>query len=410
MSLMNLALAAAAGLATTTPTVTLAQSAPDRPSSARMDWRQAEADILSGHTQLTFAEDFVKAGEAYFSADGERIIFQAVPIPPEGEEPSPHYSMYVADLERDGSGRVTGIGAPTRLSPDGSANTCGWFHPDDTSRVLFGSTLVEPSEDDQPGYQRGTGRYAWQFPTEMEIVTTTIEHPSPKPLFKTPGYTAEGSWSPDGRSVLYAQVDTERSKKLGRPDADLYIYDTGSGDHTPLVTEEGYDGGPFFSRDGEWICYRSDRRGDNLLQLFIAKLARDDDGRITGIEREVQVTNNQHVNWAPYWDPTGRYLIYTTSEVAHFNYEVFAVEVFGADGGLLRLTTPVRVTNAMGFDGLPVFSPDGDMMMWTAQRNADESGSPSSQLWIADVDRDAIERKLTTARMGGMAPAPSEQN
>ena len=40
-----------------------------------------------------------------------------------------------------------------------------------------------------------------------------------------------------------------------------------------IVQAKGYDGGPFFSPDGKRICYRSDRHGDNMLQIFVADLA-----------------------------------------------------------------------------------------------------------------------------------------
>ena len=40
-----------------------------------------------------------------------------------------------------------------------------------------------------------------------------------------------------------------------------------------------------------------------------------------------------------------------------------------------------RITSREGFDGLPVFSPDGKKMMWTSKgRTADDT----SQLFIAD--------------------------
>jgi TolB protein len=39
-----------------------------------------------------------------------------------------------------------------------------------------------------------------------------------------------------------------------------------------------------------------------------------------------------------------------------------------------------RITDHAGADVLPVFSPDGSKLMWTASRGEDRS----SQLWIAD--------------------------
>lgn len=365
-----------------------------------------EARFLTNPVQLTFADDFVKAGESYFSHDGELIVFQGVPAPAEGEEPSPHYGMYITAPIRVANAdheRIV-LSPPRPVSTSGSANTCGWFHPHDSLLLLYGSTLEQPNEEKVPGYQRESGRYSWAFPSEMEIVTQVISGDDwaqpvasqAEVVFKKPGYTAECSYSPDGRFILYANVDEAKSNAAGRPDADLWIYDTETESHTLIVEAEGYDGGPFFSPDGTWICYRSDRRGDNLLQLFVAELDYDDSGAITGIKREVQLTDNQHVNWAPFFSPSGDFLVYATSEVSHRNYEVFAIAFDDEDP---KPTTPVRITYADGFDGLPVFNPDGTKMMWTAQRGDDTrwGGRASSQLWIADFDADAVRTAIAEA-------------
>jgi TolB protein len=404
-----------------------------RPATA---WQAEERGVLSDHVQLTSREEFLKAGEAYFSPDGSWIIFQAIEPPAPGQAPSEHYAMYVAPLERDG-GRITGMGDAVRISREGAATTCGWFHPNDPATVIFGSTIAPPSEENVPGYQRGTGTYRWAFPAEMEIVKRQLWprnplRPGPAPelfgrinmpeatiVFNRPGYDAEGSYSPDGRHILYANVDMLKSAALGRADADLYVYDTETREHRVLVEAAGYDGGPFFGPpDAEgragWITYRSDRDGDNLLQLFITELEYadpQDPAKITGITREVQVTDNGHVNWCPYWDNDGRFLVYATSELGHWNYEVYAVAALGSDGEPIN-TDPtrantVRVTHAEGFDGLPVFSPDGSHMMWTSQRGPTIEGEsrPSSQLWIARVDRDRIAGMVhgATPRGGGDA-------
>ncbi|HZW11298.1 MAG TPA: hypothetical protein VFF69_15450 [Phycisphaerales bacterium] len=366
------------------------------PCAAQPDWAASEAPILTDAVQLTSRDEFVKAGEQYFSADGDWIIFQAVRVPAEGEAPSPHYAMYVAKLARDAEGRITGTETPVLVSAPGSANTCGWFHPTRAGEIMFGSTLVPPTTESGPGYQRLGGKYAWQFPHEMEVVTRRVaaagaaDDSEAKPLFSSPGYDAEGSYSPDGRYVLYAHVDEERSAQIGRPDADLYVYDTTTGARTPLVTEKGYDGGPFFSPDMSWICYRSDRFGDGNLQLFVAELDYNAAGEIEGIRREVQLTSNEHVNWAPYFHPSGRFLVYTTSELGHTNYEVFAIE-FDPEKPMEDLWK-TRVTHADGFDGLPVFSRDGKWMIWCAQRGelAEGEDRPSSQVWAARFDAEAL--------------------
>lgn len=368
-----------------------------------LDWRTLEAPLLTRHVQLTSREQFVKAGEQYFNADATWLIFQAVPVPPEGQAPDSFYSMYVAKLKKDEAGHILGLEEPIRISPEGSANTCGWFHPKETWRVMFGSTLVRPGDDQKSGFQVGTRKYRWMFPEEMEIVTRNIpeiaedvmpgcpmndgiraaaDAKAAVPLFERPNYDAEGSYSSDGRFVLYAHVREDQTG--GRADADIWIYDTKTKKDTPLVTAEGYDGGPFFSPDGKKICYRSDRGLNDLLQLYVADLVFDAAGSPTGIRNEKQLTEGSSVNWAPYWHPNGKVLVYGSSEVSHMNYEVFAVEVDSEKpiGALGKR----RVTQANGADVLPVFSNDGRYMVWCSQRGPMVAGEDrsSSQIWIAE--------------------------
>jgi len=361
---------------------------------------------LSNAVRITSPERFVKAGEAYFSPDGRWVVFQAIPADATGEAAERHYQIYTARLRRDADGRVVGTEAPIRLSPEGSANTCAWFHPKTPWRLIFGSTIDPPASEAKAGYQRGRNDYVWDFPEQMEVCTRSVpaifedlndpgqtglapawglDARRPVPLFERDGYDAECAYSPDGRFIVYTHVDPDSG------DGDIWIYDIGERRHVPIVTEEGYDGGPFFSPDGTRLCYRSDRQGNDLLQVYVADLAFDERGRIVGMEAEHQVTSNRHVNWAPYWSPDADLLVYATSEIGHRNYEVFAAWAPGErpEGGS---TEPWRVTHAAGFDGLPVISPDGSLLMWTSQRLPDAEGAGSSQVWIAEIDLDAVRR------------------
>ena len=385
---------------------------------ALLDWKTAEPPVLTRHIQLTSRDQFVKAGEAYFSPDASWIIFQAVPIPEEGKQPDPFYSMYVAKVSHGSDGGISGIGSPVRVSPPGSANTCGWFNPVLKGSVLFGSTIDRPKTDQKGGFQVGARKYVWLFPEETEVCERLVPEmltdarsgaaqiaswaddkrtTTPVPVFSRPDYDAECSYSADGRFVLYSHVRPVKTN--GRDDADIWVYDTRTHQHHALVVADGYDGGPFFSPDGKRICYRSDRKHNDLLQLFVADLKFDAEGVPVGIEREYQLTDNDGVNWAPFWHPSGRFLIYGTSQVSHANYEVFGIEL---DEATLRADAPgnraaatlrrARITHANGADVLPVFSPDGQWMMWTAQRGPMVSGEqkPSSQLWAARFDPSAL--------------------
>lgn len=443
----------------------------DQPSTESPAWSQEEAPLLSRHVQLTQRSMFIKAGEAYFDHQSPPrwVVFQAVPVPPKDQEPQPFYAMYVAKLKYD-AGHISGIEEPVEISPPGSANTCGWIHPTEPFRVLFGSTLKAPSAPAKSGYQRGTSRYVWQFPDEMEVVERCVSamlsdlpkgHPlegevsklnavgekhrarinellkegdakkigqasdefrreldaqcptlrarknwdEARPLFELPRYDAECSYSKDGRFVLYAHVKDTDSPK---PDADIFVFDTQTGKHHAIVEAPGYDGGPFFSPDNRSICYRSDRAGNDLLQLYVAEL-KFEDGVPVGIAREKALTANDEVNWGPFWHPSGRFLVYANSGKDHSNYDIWAIEV-DWDKPVESLWKR-RITTAPGADVLPAFSDDGRWMMWTSQRGPKIEGETkgSSQVWVAEAaDLSAWLTPAPTSGQSGSGEAPSQ--
>ena len=360
--------------ACTQPAATESQPQPQvqaSPAPAPVANPAAEPGVTAAR-QITSTDRFIKAGEAYFSPDANRIVFQAVERPTDGSQPDEFYAMFVCDVVRDGAGEITGVANIRRVSPKGSANTCGWFHPR-SNTLLFASTIGPPTAENTPGYQRGTSRYRWAFPPETRIVEVDLSKAdaTAESLKVLEGdgkaYMAEGSISRDGRFLLFCSLETG--------DGDLYIRDLKTGTRTMIVGAPGYDGGPFFSPDAKRICYRSDRNKDNLLQVFVADLVFDKDGAITGIANETQLTSNEHVNWCPFFRPDGRTLVYGTSEIGHRNYEVFEIVLPTAAG---QAPMRRRVTEAEGADVLPVFSPDGKWLLWTGQRN----DTRSSQLFV----------------------------
>ena len=337
----------------------------------------AAEEFLGEPVQLTTSDQFAKAGEAYFSPDGKKVIFQGVLPAVEGEEVEPFYGMFLGDYVAGDEPKLVNI---RQLSPPGTANTCGWFDPIDPDVVWFASTVQPPAAAESPGYQR-SGRYKWMFPPQMRVVKMNLndEFASADSLEVVEGdgtaYVAECSVSPDGRYLMYCSLESGQG--------DIFVKDLKSGEIVPLVTVPGYDGGPFFSPDGRRICYRSDRHNNNYLQLFVGELDIDEEGRISGLKREFQVTDNAHVNWAPFWHPDGTHLLYATSEMGHRNYEVFIVDATDGTGDTPPATrygtARRRITDRPGADVLPVFDSTGTLMMWTSQMG----GDGSSQLWVA---------------------------
>src|SRR3954451_7686767 len=99
-----------------------------------------------------------------------------------------------------------------------------------------------------------------------------------------------------------------------------------------------------------------------------------------------RVTDFGCMSWAPFFHPSGNYLVFTANKLGFANFELFIVDARGA-------REPVRVTFTDGFDGLPSFSPDGQRLAWTSTRGADGK----SQIFLADWNDAAARQALAGA-------------
>ena len=192
----------------------------------------------------------------------------------------------------------------------------------------------------------------------------------------------EASGCPAGAGALSGPLAFVSQNKLFTAAAD-------GSDVRQLTNARGYDGGPFISPDGKWVIFRSDRNKESYLQIHAISI----DGK-----NDVALTDNEGVNWAPYWHPTKPWIIWTGADhsnpKARPNYDLWLMKYVAGDGKLAAATKPVRITDDVNADVLPVFSPDGTRLMWTSNRTDDRE----SQLFIAEFDLNAAEKALDAAR------------
>lgn len=318
---------------------------------------QQESKYLSNIRQVT--SGLPRAGEGYFSPDGKSIVYQAYPVG------YPFYQIYVQDLED---------GKPRRISTGRGRTTCSYYSVDGKS-VLFASSHTDPQLDVTEkkardlAAQGGRRRYQWDFDPHMDIYTVNLDGAGMKRLTDAPGYDAEGSYSSDGKQIVFT------SSRDGDPD--LYIMDADGTNVRQITNKDGYDGGPFFSPDNKWVIFRSDRQKEHMLQLFAVSV----DGKT-----EVQLTDNlNQVNWCPYFHPSGDYLVWAGADYSQgpgpkSKFQLFTLELDWKIDNTVTAGEVTQVTHVLSQDVLPVFSPDGTKLMWTSTRSEDES----SQLWIAD--------------------------
>lgn len=293
-----------------------------------------EEHYLNHIEQITSpAMGFEKAGEAYFSPDGETLSFQGVPT---GESDYQIYTLRLKDRKL------------TRISTGEGACTCSFFHPKE-NRILFAMSPYKSTP-------AAPGTYKWDFTPYMNLYESDLDGSNRIQLTFGPAYHAECAYSPDGTKIVFASNESGSMN--------LYTMNRDGSNVTQVTfSPECYYGGPFFSPDGEKIVYRADPHTPHQLQIYTINTDGSD---------PIQLTDNGAVNWAPFWHPSGKAIAFTTSLHGHHQYQIY----------LLHLETgkTARLTYAPTFNGLPSFNADGSKIAWTSKRGPDTT----SQIFIAD--------------------------
>lgn len=347
-----------------------------------------EAELLGNTRQLTF--EGKRAGEGYFSADGKKLIFQS-----EREPDNPFYQIYMMDLE---------TGDTERLSTGLGKTTCAWVHPDN-NKIMFASTHLDPEaktkqEEEFAEREKGTRRYSWSFDDQYDIFERSIDGSGELiNLTKTIGYDAEGSYSPDGNEILFASnrhaysgnLTTDEKAHLEKDASffmDLYVMNADGSNVRRLTDEPGYDGGPFFSADGERIVWRRFAEDGHSAEIYV--MNKDGSG-------ERRITNLGAMSWAPFFHPSGDYVVFATSVHGFANFELYIVDSEG-------VSEPVRVTSVESFDSLPVFSPDGSKLTWASARTSDKKPQIFMANWNDKEARRLLDLEEAVAVVPGEVP------
>lgn len=317
---------------------------------------------LKNLRQLTFEGD---NGEAYFSFDGKKLIFQS---------------------SRGGKGcdRIYTMNADgtdiSMVSPDKGANTCSYFLPGG-EKIVYSSTSALPG--DCPERIKIPGQnYVWPL-WPYDIYIADSDGRNVKALTDNPEYDAEPVVNAAGTRIVFG------SKRGG--DFDVYTMNMDGGDVKRLTTEYGYDGGPWWSPDGSMIAWRAyypsteaekaswkDSMDKNYivpvpLDLWVMKS--------DGTEKR-RIVSNGAVNWAPSWHPDGKRLVFSSNmddwkesqkRFGH-NFELYMVDI---DGKNLK-----RLTYNDNFDSFPMFSPDGRKLIFGSNRTKERPRQ--TDIFIAD--------------------------
>jgi Tol biopolymer transport system component len=299
--------------------------------------------------QLTFGGT---NAEAYFSADDKYLIFM------HSGEGVPCDQMYTMPVDTPDGKPAT----PKLVSTGKGRTTCGYFFPAG-DRILFSSTHETSAEcPPRPDYSKG---YVWPIYSSYAIYTAKPDGSGLKRLTTSPDYNAEATISRDGKKIVFTS--------MRNGDLDVYSMNVDGSDVRQLTHELGYDGGAWFSDDGKKIVYRSEQPKTpeaiaDYKDLLSHGLIRPGNLEIWVMDADGknkhQVTHNGAANFAPYFLPGGKRIIFSSNMGNQKDPSGFDLYLINVDGSGLE-----QVTHHPDFDAFPMFSSDGKRLVWASNRN-----------------------------------------
>ncbi len=313
-----------------------------------------EEKHLADLRQLTFGGE---NAEAYWGPGGRKVSFQRTPAPGTCD------AQYSLDLT---------TGAVTLISSGKGRTTCGYWSYPEGDRYIYATTeAAGPECPPPPDHSQG---YVWPLYPSFDMVWQ-VPGKAPEPFLAHEGYDAEATaCQQDGRIVFTSTRDG---------DLELYLANA-DGSGLERVTETpGYDGGAFFTTDCSALVWRASRpEGEALAdyrRLLDQDLVRPSSLEIFWMELDTrkveQLTSNGAANFAPYPLPDDSGVLYASN--AGGSGREFDVWLAKRAGG-----EPERITTTEGFDGFPMFSPDGKWLMFASNR-ATAPGASDTNLFVA---------------------------
>ena len=339
------------------PTVTLSQDA-----GTLHDAREVH---LGEVRQLTFGGE---NAEAYFSFRGGQLSMQ----------------RRWDGVDCDRIFVMDALGTSRQISNGRGTTTCAYFLPGD-EHVLYASTQAV-HEECPPRPDRSKG-YAWALYPEYDIYQQHLTSGTERVLIGGPGYDAEATVSPRGDQIVFT------STRSG--DVELWITDIEGQNPRQVTRELGYDGGAFFSHDGRWLVFRATAFDEENLQaehdryrdLLAHDLVRPHTMEVAIIRPDgsgrFQVTDLGGANWAPYFFPDDRRIIFSSNHhdgpENGIDFELFAIDVTGR-----RLERITHFDGGPGknFDSFPMFSRDGRYLAFSSNRGDGPPGD--TNVFIAE--------------------------
>ena len=170
--------------------------------------------------------------------------------------------------------------------------------------------------------------------------------------------------SPNGRWIAFQSNRDD--------DFEIYIVNRGGGQLQRLTFNDTFDRLPAWSPDSEWVIYSSET-DDNVFDLRRVNIGDSTD--------ELVLSNGLYNGHARY-SPDGRYIVYTQG-TTRLNAETWEIALLEVETGEVTLLT----NNALR-DASPVFSPDGERILYITYNLENQSSG------IAEMNLDGSNKRV----------------
>lgn len=322
---------------------------------------------LKNIQQLTFGGD---NAEAYFSFDGKFLSFQTN-NPKWGLKCDQIYNMNIKRAAKQMQNYQAQL-----ISTGRGRTTCSYFMPGNKS-ILFASTHHYMDTCPAAIPYNPKAKYVWPVYPEFDIFVSDLKGKVIKQLTDSMGYDAEATVSPSGDKIVFTSTRTG--------DLELYTMNIDGSGLKQITFGLGYDGGAFFSPDGKQLVFRASRPKteeeineykDLLSQGLVAPTNMEIYVVDTNGQNLRQITHLGKANWAPFFHPSGKKIIFSSNHASPRGY-AFQLYMIDIDGSNLT-----KITDESNFNAFPMFSPNGKKLVWSSNRN--NGGTRDTNLFIAD--------------------------
>ncbi len=226
-----------------------------------------------------------------------------------------------------------------------------------------------------------------------EVFVTSMQSGRTRRITSTPAFEHDVSFSPDGRTLLYAsERDGDSDIFEASVPADRPAAFTAAGPvvEKKVINTEGDALYPAYSPDGKSIAYLDNRQSIKVLDRATGKT-------VTAL-KEGQIYSYQDGDMTMKWSPDGRWIVATTGSLVGF----MDIKLLDASGNF----EPVNLSQSGFQDCAPIFTPDSKAVIWesdrNALRNADSTGG-QSDVYIVHLTQEAYD--VFNEARNGLKPA-----